>query len=116
MTLGVVHAVNEYGRFRDWISFYRNALAGRDAEAAFEEAFGASLPEFYDVFEAWAAGEKLVLHSAAFESCTEASRSLLVQGGRAGVDAGYPDFRVPLESDHDGDGIVCEGYSPLAGR
>ena len=112
MTLGVVRAIHEYGRYRDWLAFYRNALTSGNVAGAFEEAFDASLGEYYLLFEAWAADRNAVLRSTAFESCEEASRSIRLQGGQVGVDAGYPDYRVPLEPDLDGDGLVCEGYFP----
>ena len=52
------------------------------------------------------------MQRAAFSSCEEAARNLRLQGGRVGVDAGFPDYRVPAARDHDNDGLVCEGHIP----
>ena len=112
MSLGVVWATNEYRGYRNWLGFYRSAVASGDAAAAFEEAFDTSLTRYYDIFETWAESRKAVLQATAFQSCEEASRNLRLQAGEDDSDPGYPDYRVPLEPDHDGDGLVCEGYFP----
>ena len=109
-TLVMLFALEEYGEFADWLRFYGSTAAGLDAGAAFESVFEATLAEFYDDFEEWANHQKLVLFSTAFSSCLEASRNIRLQGDPSGQSAGYPDYRVPLEIDHDDDGIVCEGF------
>ena len=109
-TLVMLYALEEYGEFADWLRFYGSTAAGLDAGAAFESVFEATLAEFYDDFEEWANHQKLVLFSTAFSSCLEASRNIRLQGDPSGHSAGYPDYRVPLEIDHDDDGIVCEGF------
>ena len=112
MTVVALYAIQRYGDLRDWLGLYSRVVAGEDADVAFEETYGDSLAEFYPAFETWASQEKLILVSGAFDSCEEASRHLTLQGGRVGVDAGFPDYRVPAARDHDGDGLVCEGYIP----
>ncbi|MCY4391332.1 MAG: hypothetical protein OXE43_04675 [Chloroflexi bacterium] len=113
MTTAVAYAIREHGGSRTWFDLHGAIMGGADPGAAFQEALGISLLEFYDAFERWATRENADLHADAFASCAEAGQSLHLQGGTAGTDAGYPDFRVPSEVDEDGDGIVCEGFTPL---
>ena len=113
MTMAVAYAIREHGGVRNWFDFYGEVAAGADMAAAFERAIDMSLPEFYTDFEEWAANENRNLHADAFATCAEAGQSLHLQGGTAGIDAGYPDYRVPSEVDQDGDGLVCEGFTPL---
>ena len=113
MTLAVVYAITEHGGTRNWFDLYGEIASGADADATFQEELGMSLAEFYTAFEAWAARENRVLQAESFATCAEAGQSLDLQGGTAGIDAGYPDFRVPTEVDDDGDGLVCEGFTPL---
>ena len=105
MTLVMLYALQEYGDFTDWLRFYGSTAAGLDADAAFQSVFSATLVEFYGDFEEWADHQKIILFSTAFSSCLEASRSTLT-----GIGSGFPDYRVPLEPDPDGNGIVCEGF------
>ena len=112
-TLAVAYAISKHGGSRQWFDFYEGVAASPDVAGAFEEATGLSLPEFYDDFEVWAEHQNRNLHAETFASCEEAGQSLSLQGGTAGIDAGYPDFRVPTEDDDDGDGLVCEGFLPL---
>lgn len=113
-TLVMLYALEEYGEFGDWLRFYGSTAAGLDADAAFQSVFNATLAEFYDDFEEWADHQKLLLFSTAFSSCLEASRSIRTQPSPTGGSRGYPDYRVPLEIDHDDDGIVCEGFVPIS--
>ena len=115
-TLAVAYAIGEHGGSQKWFAFYEGVAASPDVAAAFEEAIGLSLAEFYDDFEAWAEHQNRTLHAEAYASCDEAGQSLTLQGGRVGTDAGFPDFRVPSEDDPDGDGLVCEGYLPQQRR
>ena len=110
MTLVMLYALEDYGEFADWLRFFGGTAAGLDADTAFQSVFNATLPEFYEDFEEWADHQKILLFSTAFSSCLDASRSIRLQGGGVGLGAGYPDYRVPLEVDHDDDGLVCEGF------
>jgi hypothetical protein len=101
--LGFVYLVREFGDYADWIRLNRHVEAGWEAEAAFEEAFDVTLPEFYSIFEEWADHQKILLIASSYGSCTEALLNI------SGYKGGFPDYRVPLEEDHDDDGIVCEG-------
>ena len=112
-TLVMLYALEEYGEFADWLRFYGSTAAGLDADAAFQSVFNATLAEFYGDFEEWADNQKLILFSTAFSSCLEASRSIRTQPSATGSGRGFPDYRVPLEVDHDDDGIVCEGFVPI---
>lgn len=112
MTLVMLYALEDYGEFADWLRFFGGTAAGLDAATAFESVFSATLAEFYEDFEEWADHQKILLFSTAFSSCLDASRSIRVQGDGSGYGSGYPDYRVPLEIDHDDDGIVCEGFQP----
>ena len=109
-TLAMLYALEDYGKFADWLRFYGSTAAGLEAEAAFQSAFEAPLADFYDDFEEWANQQQLILFATAFSSCLEASRSIRAQGDPSGTSLGYPDYRVPLEADPDEDGIVCEGF------
>ena len=108
-TTAVLYAIRAYGSIEDWLEFYQDVRDGSEENAAFEAAFGVSLPRFYVDFEGWAARQKAILHTTAYGSCLEASRHLsprrLLDGG------GFADYTVPLEWDDDGDGYVCEDYS-----
>ena len=76
---------------------------------AFEAAFGVSLLRLYADFEAWAPRERASMLALAYGSCREAAQYLLPRAARDG--GGFPDYRVPLEFDDDGDGYVCEAYA-----
>ncbi|MXW26077.1 MAG: hypothetical protein F4Z77_07305, partial [Dehalococcoidia bacterium] len=109
MTAGALFALERYGTEESWVALYRDLLDGAEIHTAFEEWFGVSLLRFYQDFEAWAAQERTEMLALAYGSCREASRyiepRLFEEGG------GFPDYRVPLEYDHDGDGYVCEQYA-----
>ena len=109
-TLAMLYAIREYGDFADWRRFYGGVVSGLDSGAAFESVFDATLEEFYGDFEEWAYHQKIILISTAFPSCLAASEHIGRQPGTVGTGFGYPDYRVPLELDDDGDGIVCEGF------
>ncbi|MCY3601820.1 MAG: hypothetical protein OXH12_01960 [Chloroflexi bacterium] len=109
-TLVMLYALQDYGEFADWLRFYGGTAAGLDADAAFQSVFNATLAEFYQDFEEWADHQQIILFSTAFSSCLEASRSIRLVGDPSGFGGGYPDYRVPLEVDHDDDGVVCEGF------
>ena len=111
-TLVMLYALQDFGEFADWLRFYGSTAAGLDADEAFQSVFNATLAEFYNDFEEWADHQQIILFSTAFSSCLEASRSIRPQADPSGFSAGYPDYRVPLEPDHDEDGIVCEGFIP----
>ena len=110
MTLGMLYAIDQYGDFGDWMRFYGSTLAGLEPEVAFESVFNETLDDFYEDFEGWTDQQKFILISVAFPSCREAAQSLDGIQGSVGVGVGYPDYRVPLEPDEDGDGIVCENF------
>ena len=110
MTLAMLYTIGEYGDFSDWLRLYGGTQAGLDSDVAFQSVFGRSLEEFYADFEKWAEQQKHVLISVALPSCKAASEHLTRQPGSIGLGFGYPDYRVPLEIDDDGDGIVCEGF------
>ena len=107
-TMGMLYAIDVYGDIKDWFQFYDQLLLGQEASTAFDAVFDATLPEFYGAFEEWAEHQKLILVATAFSSCQEAAQSIRAQRGSVGRGSGFPDFRVPLEFDDDGDGIVCE--------
>ncbi len=109
-TLAMLYALEYYGDFGDWLRFYSSVLAGLDADAAFQSIFNATLPEFYGDLEEWADHQRLILISTAFPSCRDAALSISTQLGSVGGSRGFPDYRVPLEVDHDEDGVVCEGF------
>ncbi len=112
-TMGMLYALEHYGDIKDWIELYDRLLLGEDASSAFEAVLGVTLPEFYGAFEAWGERQELILIAGSFPSCYEASQSLRPQQGSVGTGRGFPDFRVPLAVDEDGDGIVCEGAYTL---
>lgn len=109
MAAAMLFAVENYGTFEDWLTFYEDVLDGAELHGAFEAAFGVELLRFYGEFEAWAERERSNMLALAYGSCLEAAQFIparsLADGG------GFPDFRVPLEFDHDGDGYVCEGFA-----
>ncbi|MXY72962.1 MAG: hypothetical protein F4Y97_08000 [Dehalococcoidia bacterium] len=107
-SMGMLYAIDVYGDIKDWFQFYDRLLLGQDASVAFPAVFSATLPEFYGSFEEWVEHQKLILIASSFPSCVEASKSLRAQKGSVGRGSGFPDYRVPLAVDHDGDGIVCE--------
>ena len=109
-TLAMLYTLEEYGDFADWRRLYGSTLSGLDASVAFESIYSATLQDFYQDFEEWADHQKIILISTAFPSCLAASDHIGRQPGSVGIGFGYPDYRVPLEPDDDGDGIVCEGF------
>ncbi len=102
--LAFVYLVREVGDYSDWVRFHRHIEAGWDVDTAFLEVFDIALPDFYSIFEEWADYQKILLVASAYGSCTEAYLNI------AGYRGGFPDYRVPLETDHDYDGVVCEGF------
>ena len=111
MTIVMLYTIQEHGEFADWLRFYSSTVAGLDVETAFEGVFEVPLAEFYETFEEWTDQQKLILTSTAFRSCREASEHIRLRSGSVGIGQGFPDYRVPLELDDDGDGIVCEGFT-----
>ncbi|MXX19646.1 MAG: hypothetical protein F4X03_06170 [Dehalococcoidia bacterium] len=107
-TLAMLYAITDYGEFADWRRFYGAVLSGLHAEVAFESVFSATLTEFYADFEEWADHQKIILISTAFSSCREAAANIPRKLDPTATGRGFPDYRVPLEADHDGDRIVCE--------
>lgn len=109
MGAAALYAVESYGTFEDWLGFYQDVREGAEAHTAFEAAFGVSLLQLYQDFEAWAERQRANMLALAYGSCREAARYLesrpFTEGG------GFPDFRVPLAFDDDGDGYVCEEYA-----
>ncbi|MXW26078.1 MAG: hypothetical protein F4Z77_07310 [Dehalococcoidia bacterium] len=101
--LAFVYLVREYGDYADWVRLHRHTTAGWEVSAAFEEAFDVTLAEFYSIFEEWADHQKILLIASSYGSCLEAILNI------TGYKGGFPDYRVPLEEDHDDDGVVCEG-------
>ena len=112
MAAAMLFAVESYGDFDDWLGLYEAVLDGAPVHEAFEEAFGVEMVRFYAEFEAWAARERSNMLSLAYGSCREAARYLVARSLEDG--GGFPDFRVPLEYDHDADGYVCEGFASFA--
>ena len=109
MAAAMLYAVESYGTFEDWLAFYEDLLDGAEVHTAFEEAFGVELLRLYADFEAWAARQQTYMLALAYGSCREAARYIVPRAGTEG--GGFPDYRVPLEFDHDGDGYVCEQYA-----
>lgn len=109
MTAGALFALETYGTEESWLALYQDLLDGAEVHTAFEEWFGVSLLRFYQDFEAWAARERTHMLALAYGSCREAARYLEPRAFEDG--GGFPDFRVPLEYDEDGDGYVCEQYA-----
>ena len=108
MTLAMLYAITDYGDFDDWLKFHGGTASGLGAEATFESIFNATLTDFYESFEEWADHQKIILISTAFASCREAAANIPRKLDPSATGRGFPDYRVPLETDHDGDGIVCE--------
>ena len=111
MAAAMLYAIDSYGTFEDWLAFYEDVLDGAEVHAAFEAAFGVSLLRLYADFEAWAARQQTNMLVLAYGSCREAAQYILPRSRTDG--GGFPDYRVPLEFDADGDGYVCEQYSPF---
>ncbi len=109
MAAAALYAIESYGTFEDWLGFYDEVRGGAEVPTAFEAAFGVSLLRFQSEFEAWAERERTNLLSLAYGSCREAARYLAPR--RADDGGGFPDFRVPLEYDEDGDGYVCQDFA-----
>jgi len=109
MAAAALYAIESYGSFEDWLGFYDDVREGAEVHAAFEAAFGVSLLRFHGEFEAWAAREQANMRVLAYGSCREAARYIVPRSFADG--GGFPDFRVPLEYDADGDGYVCEAYA-----
>ena len=109
MAAAALYAIESYGSFEDWLGFYDDVREGAEVHAAFEAAFGVSLLRFQSEFEVWAARERTNLLALAYGSCREAARYIVPRAARDG--GGFPDFRVPLEYDEDGDGYVCENFA-----
>ena len=109
MAAAALYAVEAYGTFADWLAFYEDVRDGAAVHTAFEAAFGVSLAQLYGDFEAWAGRQQATMRAVAYGSCREAARYIAPQAVRDG--GGFPDYRVPLEFDDDGDGYVCEGYA-----
>ena len=105
----MLYAIRTYGSFEDWVEFYDDVRNGREEAAAFEAAFGVSVSRFHADFEEWAGQQKTILTTAAYGSCLEAASHISPRSLREG--GGFPDYRVPVEWDEDGDGYVCEEYS-----
>lgn len=112
MTAAALYAIESYGAFEDWRTFYHEVRDGVEAHTAFEAAFGVPLARFYADFEAWAAREQSNMIALAYGSCREAARYIVPRSFADG--GGFPDFRVPLAFDDDGDGYVCEGHALFA--
>lgn len=112
MGAAALYAIESYGTFEDWLAFYEDVRGGSEVGAAFQAAFGVSLLRFHEDFEAWAAREQRDLVALAYGSCREAARYIVPR--RAADGGGFPDFRVPLAYDDDGDGYVCEAYALFA--
>ena len=49
------------------------------------------------------------MRALAYGSCREAARYIVPRALADG--GGFPDYRVPLEFDGDGDGYVCQAYA-----
>ena len=108
MAAVALFAIESYGTFEDWLAFYEEVREGGEVHTAFEGAFGVSLLQLYQDFEAWAPRQRANMLALAYGSCREAARYLPARSFQEG--GGFPDYRVPLEFDADGDGYVCEGY------
>ncbi len=73
------------------------------------------MSHFYADLEEWGADQKLFLIVIGFRSCDEAARSIgiRVRGGVITTNV-FPHYRVPLEEDHDRDGLLSEGFVTVA--
>ena len=109
MAAAALYAIEAYGTFEEWLAFYDDVREGAEVHAAFEATFGVSLLRFHGEFEVWAAREQANMRVLAYGSCREAARYIVPRSFADG--GGFPDFRVPLEYDADGDGYVCEAYA-----
>ena len=109
MAAAAMYAVDSYGTFEDWLAFYQDLRDGAAVHTAFEAAFGVSLQQLYADFEAWAVRQQATMRALAYGSCREAARYIVPRSFANG--GGFPDYRVPLEFDADGDGYVCEAYA-----
>ncbi len=109
MTAAALFALERYGTEESWLALYRELLDGAEIHTAFQEWFGVSLLRFYQDFEAWAAQERTEMLALAYGSCGEAARYIAPRAAEDG--GGFPDYRVPLEYDEDGDGYVCEQFA-----
>ena len=112
MGAAALYAVEAYGTFADWLAFYQDVRDGAAMHTAFAAAFGVSLQQLYADFEAWAGREQATMRALAYGSCREAARYIVPRSFTDG--GGFPDFRVPLAFDGDGDGYVCEAYAGFA--
>ena len=112
MGAAALYAIESYGTFEDWVAFYEDVRGGAVVHTAFAEAFGVSLQQFHADFEAWAGREQATMRALAYGSCREAARYIVPRKVTDG--GGFPDFRVPLAFDADGDGYVCEAYAGFA--
>ncbi len=112
MGAAALYAIESYGAFEDWLAFYDDVRDGAELHTAFEAAFGVPLQQLYADFEAWAVREQATMRALAYGSCREAARYISPRSFSDG--GGFPDYRVPLEFDGDGDGYVCEAYAGLA--
>ena len=111
MAAAALYAIESYGTFEDWLAFYEDLLDGAEVHTAFEAAFGVELLRFYSGFEGWAARQQRTMEVLAYGSCREAAQYIVPRSRTDG--GGFPDYRVPLEFDADGDGCVCEQYLPF---
>lgn len=109
MGAAALYAIERYGTFEDWLAFYEDVRGGAEVHTAFQAAFGVPLLRLYADFEAWAERAQRALVALAYGSCREAARYLVPRSFADG--GGFPDYRVPLAYDDDGDGYVCEGYA-----
>lgn len=105
----MLYAIRSYGSLDDWLEFYDHMRDGRDEAAAFEAVFGVPLSRLHADFEGWAGEQKAILTTTAYGSCLEAASH--IRPRPPGEGGGFPDYRVPLEWDRDGDGYVCEEYA-----
>ena len=112
MAAAAFYAIDSYGTFADWLAFYEDLRDGAAVHTAFEAAFGVSLQQFHGEFEAWAERQQATMRALAYGSCREAARYIAPRSFSDG--GGFPDYRVPLEFDGDGDGYVCEAYAGVA--
>ena len=111
MAAAMLYAIESYGTFEDWLAFYEDLRDGAEVHVAFEAAFGVELLRFYADFEAWAARQQTYILALAYGSCREAAQYIVPRSSPDG--GGFPDYRVPLEFDADGDGYVCDQYLPF---
>ena len=112
MAAAAFYAIESYGTFGDWLAFYEDLRDGAELHTAFEAAFGVSLLRLYADFETWAERQQATMRALAYGSCREAARYIVPRTFNDG--GGFPDYRVPLEFDGDGDGYVCETYGGVA--